>query len=309
MKRLVTSSYKTIQINHGNLTYAVDDNEVYIISYSGHDTEIIIPELIEDCPVVCIAKKAFLSNKLVKEISLPKSIYEIGDWAFARCDRLKKVSIPFKNLNLGQSIFLDCISLEQIIDARGSDSDKKTVDVSYLLAATMGILDAFYLFDLEAAGTPEWFKQWDVRMKNKMEMDDSDGFSKMLLCGEEDYGSNETDPEYYKHLKRMAKVRVAMLRLMHDYSLDREVADNLLKYLLMHIKGNKHEETWKVVLDEHGDDKAYYEFLTEIGAVNENNLQDMLSDLGDRHTEMKAFLMKYNDKLNEGKDAFSAFEL
>lgn len=371
MKNVKSSEYKTLNTEHGSITYAVADitsnnasetnsgvvngdalnnvasnnvtsnAEVYIISYSGHDTELVIPDFIDGAPVTTIAKKAFLSNKLVREIILPKSITEIGDYAFARCDRLTKIGIPYTNLSLGQGILMECSSLEQVVNVQaieyrsikeseisegvisenynstsgvqliGQDMvyDKKTLDVSYLLAATMGILDAFYLFDLTQAGSDEWFTNLDIRMKSKLEMDDSEGFSKMLLCGEEDYGSNETDPEYYKHLKRLSKVRVAMLRLMHDYKLPEDVKEKLKAYLLMHIKGCKYEETWDVVKDEHGDDKDYYDFLTSIGAVNESNLYDMLNDLGDRHTEMKAYLMKYNDTLNDGKDAFDVFEL
>lgn len=333
MKLIKSSEYRKIDTAHGSLTYAALDDEVYIIEYSGHDTELAIPNTIENKPVTAIAKKAFLSNKMIRELYLPDSILEIGDYAFARCDRLKKIGIPYSDLKLGQGVLLECSQLEQIIDVRvdtnstlyndldnnsaftvrniGHDAgyNKKTLDVSYLLAATVGILDAFYLFDLTQAGSDEWFTNWDNRMKSKLEMDDSEGFSKMLLCGEEDYGSNETDPEYFKHMKRMSKVRVAMLRLMHDYKLAEDVKDKLKAYLIMHIKGCKYEETWDVVREEHGDDKEYYEFLTSIGAVNESNLYGMLNDLGDRHTEMKAYLMKYNDSLNKGKDAFDVFEL
>lgn len=381
MKNIKSSEYKTLNTEHGSITYAVADitsnnanetnsgvvngdalnnvasnnvtsnAEVYIISYSGHDTELVIPDFIDGAPVTTIAKKAFLSNKLIREIILPKSIREIGDYAFARCDRLSKIGIPYTNISLGQGILMECSGLTQVVNVQNTEYknteyksiqlkniqggediagvisekynstsgvqligqdmvyDKKTLDVSYLLAATMGILDAFYLFDLTQAGSDEWFTNLDIRMKSKLEMDDSEGFSKMLLCGEEDYGSNETDPEYYKHLKRLSKVRVAMLRLMHDYKLPEDVKEKLKAYLLMHIKGCKYEETWDVVKDEHGDDKDYYDFLTSIGAVNESNLYDMLNDLGDRHTEMKAYLMKYNDTLNDGKDAFDVFEL
>lgn len=377
MKRLATSTYKTLNTPHGTITYAVaennstdnsvdiisksaalsvndavdimlrsnnkesaelcmTDNEVYIISYSGHDTEITIPETIENYPVTCIAKKAFLSNKLIREIMLPSTITEIGDYAFARCSKLNKVGIPYKSIQMGQGILMECDALTQIYNTAGSevedfqtkdiispvvsdklDSESGIVDfnqtlrndVSYMLAATTGILDAPYLFDLESAGSDDWFRKWDTRMKMKMEMDDSEGFSKMLLCGEEDYGSNETDPEFYKHLKRLSKIRVAMLRLMHNINLESRTYDLLKQYLLMHIKGAKHEETWDVILNEHGDEKEYYEFLTDIGGVTENNFELMLTDMGDRHTEMKAFLMKYVDSLNEGKDAFSEFDL
>lgn len=330
MKRLATSTYKNYTTLHGTITYGIADGEVYIISYSGHDTELCIPEQIDDLPVVCIAKKAFLSNKLIREVLLPPGINEIGDFAFARCSRLKKIGIPYQNIDIGQGILMECDSLVQVVDTKDPRyykniseevsnkmdtndgniaSSKIKEDISYLLAATVLILDATYLFDLSNAGSDDWFFKWDSRMRMKMGMDDSEGFSKMLLCGEEDYGSNETDPEYYKHLKRIAKVRVAMLRLMHNAMLSEKEGQMLRDYLLLHISGCKHDETWNVILEEHGDDKEYYEFLINIGGVSEKNFHNMLSDMGDRHTEMKAFLMKHIESLNENKDVFAEFDL
>lgn len=310
MKRLNSLNYKNIEVGHGMLTYAVDENNiVYIIEYSGHDTAINIPEHIEDMPVVGICKKAFLSNKSLREVMLPKTVTEIDDFCFARCSNLRKVGIPYKALKLGKDVFLDCNSLEEIVNVLEDVTDKKVEDIGYLLAATAGILEAPYLFDLERTGTGDWFKQWDMRMLGKMEVDDSEGFSKMLLCGEEDYGSNETDPDFYQHLKRLSKCRVAILRLMHDTELSEDVAEYLRSYLLKLIKGCRHEETWDVVFNEHGDDKKYYEFLTRLGGVTDSNLFDMLTDMGDRYPEMKAYLMKYNETLNQGTDAFDVFEL
>ena len=325
MKKLSSLTYRKYELGHGYLTYAVDfgnitvgcadgesessPGEVYIIEYSGHDTSVIIPEQIEGYPVVYICKKAFLSNKVIREVMLPKTVIEIDDFCFARCSKLKKIGLSYNELKLGQSVFLDCESLEEIINVSENILEKKVEDVAYLLAATTGILDAPYLFDLKRAGNMEWFTQWDIRMLSKMEVDDSEGFSKMLLCGEEDYGSNETDPDFYKHLKRLAKCRVAILRLMHDSFLSIDNKEILKSYLLNLIKGCAHEETWEVVFNEHGDDKAYYEFLIELGGVNENNIFLMLDEMGDRHPEMKAYIMKYNEEIHQEMDAFSEFEL
>lgn len=305
LKRLATSTYKNIQTKCGTITYASTGEEVYIISYSGHDTELTIPESIENLPVTAVAKKAFLSNKIIRKIILPSTISEIGDFAFARCSKLNSIGIPYKSVSIGHGILMECGKLERIFDTLSEKDD----DVAYLLAATMGILDAFYLFDLPNAGSDDWLLKWDSRMKMKMGMDDSEGFSKMLLCGEEDYGSNETNPEYYKHLRRMEKIRVAMLRLMHNDGLPKEDEDLLNKYLLMHIKGAKYEETWQVILDEHGDEKTYYDFLIKIGGVTNDNYEAMLNDMGDSHTEMKAYLLSYIDSMNSSKDAFAEFEL
>ena len=269
----------------------------------------VIPDQMEDCPVTCIGKKAFLSNKMLKQITLPDSIMRIDDWAFACCAKLTKIILPYHKLEIGQGTFKECDRLEQIIDEQGDMTGNKTIDVGYLLAATMSRLNAFYLFDFENAGTDNWLAQWDTRMLNLMGLDDADGFSRMLLCGEEDYGSKENNLEYYMSQQRKGKVRLAMLRLMHDYGLQEAARAYLRNYLLEHMKGQATEETWLVVLEEHGDEREYYRFLTELGCVTTENFQSMMEDMGDNHTEMKAYLMRYHSEQNTKEDVFDAFVL
>lgn len=293
----------------GVLQYRLIDNQAEIIAYRGKDLEVVIPDQMEDCPVTCIGKKAFLSNKMLKQITLPDSIMRIDDWAFACCAKLTKIILPYHKLEIGQGAFKECDRLEQIIDEQGDMTGKKTIDVGYLLAATMSRLNAFYLFDFENAGTDNWLAQWDARMQNLMKLDDADGFSRMLLCGEEDYGSKENNLEYYMSQQRRGKVRLAMLRLMHDYGLTEVTRAYLKDYLLKHIKGQATEETWLVVLEEHGDEREYYRFLTELGCVTTENFQSMMEDMGDNHTEMKAYLMRYHGEQNTKEDAFDAFVL
>ena len=301
--------YRESDTQNGVLQYSIYGDTVQITGYRGKDTELIIPANIDGCAVTCIGKKAFLSNKMLKSISMPESVVRIDDWAFAYCTKLTKVILPYHRMEIGQGIFKECFALEQIVDESGDERERRTTDIAYLLAVTMSILDAFYLFDFENAGTDSWLAQWDARMMTVMEREDSEGFSKMLLCGEEDYGSKENDPDYYTEQRRREKVRLAMLRLMHDYGLEDSVRGKLEVYLLAHIKGQQTEETWRVILEEYGDELKYYRFLTALGGVNADNFQAMMEDMGDSHTEMKAYLMKYHSGLHKKEDAFAAFEL
>lgn len=301
--------YGELDTEHGALEYKVSESGVNITGYQGKDSAITVPDMIDGCPVTCIGKKAFLSNKLLKRISLPESVVRIEDWAFAYCGKLTKIVIPYHRMEIGQGIFKECFALEQIIDERKKEQDTGTIDISFLMAAVMSRLDAFYLFDFENAGTTEWLKQWDARMQSIMQSDDAEGFSRMLLCGEEDYGSKENNLDYYMEQKRREKVRLAMLRLMHDYELCQPLRAQLEEYLLAHVKGRETEETWLVVLEEHGDDLRYYQFLTQLGGVSVNNFQAMMEDLGEAHTEMKAYLMSYHNKNHTKEDVFAEFEL
>ena len=67
--------------------------------------------------------------------------------------------------------------------------------------------------------------------------------------------------------------------------------------------------TWRVILEEHGDERQFYELLTQLGGVTEENFQGMMEDMGERHAEMKAYLMRYHDSRRKTEDAFADFAL
>ena len=301
---------RELAIENGILQYTPEEGGIRITGYKGESITLNLPERIEGLPVVCIGKKAFLSNKTLQKIELPEGVVEIDDWAFAFCSRLEKIILPYHGMKIGQGILKECHKLEQIVNELSKEAPKKREDIAFLLAATMSRLDAFYLFDFENAGKEDWLVQWDTLMMQRMKLEDTEGYSKTLLCGEEDYGSNENNLDYYIEQRRREKVRIAMLRLMHDYGLEEENRQELLAYIRAHAKGEASEETWLVVSQEHGDEKAYYQFLLDTDCVNGENYHAMLEDLGEKHTEMKAFLMRSQAK-EDGKmeEAFSAFEL
>ena len=70
----------------------------------------------------------------------------------------------------------------------------------------------------------------------------------------------------------------------------------LEEYLKQYAKGCEQEETWKVVLEEHGEEQTYYQLLTKLGCVTRDNITDMLADMGENYPEMKAFLMRYQSE-------------
>ena len=98
----------------GQLEYAPYKGGVSIRRYRGIEEKLNIPAYIGEKPVIAIEKKAFLSCKSIREITLPDTIEEIGDWAFAHAEHLKRIIVPYHALSHGKELFLGCVRLKEI---------------------------------------------------------------------------------------------------------------------------------------------------------------------------------------------------
>lgn len=110
-KNFTAFEYNT---DNGKLQCIEKNNEVLIKSYEGNDKEIVIPESIDDHPVVEIREEAFYNNTGIEHIVIPKSVTRIGRSAFERCENLNSVEL-FEGLQeIDDSAFLGCSSLRSI---------------------------------------------------------------------------------------------------------------------------------------------------------------------------------------------------
>lgn len=288
-----------LSVGNGVLAYSISEKdglkEATIEYYRGKDVAVTVPELIEDCPVVCIGKKAFLSAKTLSRIVIPQSVRKIGDWAFASCSRLTELVLPRKSLEIGNGVFKDCVMLEKIVlmDDDGSQADS---DTCYLLAAAVSRLDAQYLFDTVNAGSPEWIEHFDSTTLQMLMKDDSDGFSKMLLCGEEDYVGDDSNFDTYCLMRQKDKVRMLLLRLLHSEGISSDIRERFVAY----IRENMDSVTWKVVVEEHGDEREYFDLLLDYDCINKDNVSRLIESMGERNTGMKGYLMKVKTERMSG---------
>ena len=104
--------------------------------------------------------------------------------------------------------------------------------VPQLLAAAVRVFDAYYLLEPLQAGSGEWLEKWDARLTAFLHTPDQEGYSRQVLCGEEDYGS--TDLGAYVREKRKGKVRLAFLRLLLPLGLKETLQKELEEYLVSH---------------------------------------------------------------------------
>lgn len=302
--------------DEGNGTWAV-----CVTHMQGAPGELEIPERIEDLPVRAIGKKAFLSKKSLRKVIVPAGVREVGDWAFAYCDSLRTVIFrgaeqrPGRDadaerhgqaersgpdLRFGRAVFLECARLRFVY----VDGNETT---AALLAAAVTVAGAPYLLDAAEAGGREWLNKWDARMLAVLRGADNEGYSKQVLCGEEDYGS--TDLIAYESGQRRIKVRLLLLRLLYPAGLSEDHRQEMEAYLRAHTKGCPGEETWRVVLEEYGEDSAVYRLFVELGCVTGDNLEAILSDIGGEYPEMKAYLMRCGEDCGGSEDFFESLSL
>lgn len=308
-------SGKEWEVAGGSLGYEVRDGKAVVTGFQGGACELEVPCRMGDCPVAAVDKKAFLSRKRLRRVSLPDTLEEVGDWAFAYCDGLREVRLPEKALRFGKDVFLECGALRRVAiyggkprDAAGPYGDEgKPPGVAELLAAAVTVLDGHYLLDAREAGSREWFARWDARLVSALRTPDTEGYSRQVLCGEEDYGS--TDLAAYTGGRRKEKARLSLLRLLYPQELSAALRRELEEYLLAHTAGCETDEAWRVILEEHGGDRAYYGLFAELGCVNGENLERILADVGEGFPEMKAYFLGGSLGCAGEKDYFADLEL
>lgn len=292
---------RELSIAGGSLYYEKRRDEIIITRLQGAAGEVEIPDEIEGCPVTAIEKKAFLSKKTLRRVRIPETVAEIGDWAFAYCGNLEQVEFTGQQIRFGKAVFLECGKLKRLAAAGKNEA------AAALLAAAVTIADAYYLLDVQGACTFEWLAKWDARMLSVLRSPDSEGYSKQVLCGEEDYGS--TDLNAFLQERRRTKVRLLLLRLLYPIGLSKKVRQELEEYLRSHTKGCESEEAWQVVLGEHGNDREYYRIFAEIACANADNIDEIIEDIGEDYPEMKAFFMRYKQESIGYSDFFSDLSL
>ena len=97
------------------LSFVIEDNCASIISYSGENSNLVIPEQIKGYPVTKIGSTAFKRQTTLETIFLPNTLTEIGYNAFYGCESLKLINIPSGVSVIKPLTFLNCTSLEKVI--------------------------------------------------------------------------------------------------------------------------------------------------------------------------------------------------
>lgn len=91
-----------------------EDGTIAITSYTGDETQLVIPESIDGMVVSSIADRAFFEHTSLISVTFPETLTEIGDYAFFSCTRLESASLPTGLQTLGEGAFEACKSLTDV---------------------------------------------------------------------------------------------------------------------------------------------------------------------------------------------------
>ena len=88
-----------------------DDGTISVSGYTGSDTDLTVPGLIDGYVVTGIADHAFEANADIKSITLPNGLITIGESAFSDCSSLTTVVIPDTVGTIRRGAFISCTAL------------------------------------------------------------------------------------------------------------------------------------------------------------------------------------------------------
>lgn len=100
-------------VTEGNFAYAIIDGNASIVRYLGTEDNIVIPSVLGEAQVTSLYKSAF-SGCTAVSITVPESITQIGEKAFAGCSNLVELNLKQNVESIGAEAFCDCISVEKI---------------------------------------------------------------------------------------------------------------------------------------------------------------------------------------------------
>ena len=93
--------------------YHADGDYTVIDKYIGDSLTVVIPEEIDDKPVISIGREAFKASQITS-VTIPDSVEIINFEAFAECDALTDVKFGNSVTYLGAKSFFSCDALEKL---------------------------------------------------------------------------------------------------------------------------------------------------------------------------------------------------
>ena len=295
------------------MKFRQEGNEFILVSYLGDAFSVTIPPCHHELPVTRIDPKAFLSCKNIVELTLPDSITEIGDWAFAHMKNLKKLTLPKQQITFGKSVFLDCGQLSQILI---SNDDSGNPGTGSLLASAVTILNHIELCCPDLAGSntshTQWLAHYDDAINSFLDAPDVSGFDPVFLGW---FHVEDLDSQQSRFIlqRRKEKTYLCFLRLLYDMELSDALRKKLQEYLVSHMPKGKcckeHMVPFTELCQVYQNDIRYLQCIENTGYITSETIDELMDGLQDAALEVKALLLKYQQKFYQEKGFYEGLTL
>lgn len=134
-------------------TYTITkNNTVTITGYTGSDTALTVPAMLDGSPVTEIAADAFAEQTNLTSVTLPDGLKKIADDAFFNCTSLKAITLPDSVTSLTGAAFSGCT---QEITLTLDGNSPYTVDNGGALCADNGKTLVAYLGGADTFAVPD----------------------------------------------------------------------------------------------------------------------------------------------------------
>lgn len=103
-----TKTYADEILTSGDWKYTVSGTNALVVSYTGSDVNVDIPDKIDGYVVNVIGQEAFKGNTTMESVSIPDTVITIANSAFEGCSSLKGITLPKKLTTIGGRVFKGC---------------------------------------------------------------------------------------------------------------------------------------------------------------------------------------------------------
>ena len=100
--------------------YEVTDDHIRITKYIGLDANVTVPAEIDGKSVYEIGEGAFADDRILKRVVLSDGIQRIGFHVFDGCPNLEYIEIPDSVFYIGEGLAVNCTSLKEVVIGDGT---------------------------------------------------------------------------------------------------------------------------------------------------------------------------------------------
>ena len=273
-----------------------------------------------------IEKKQFYGKRDLVSYVVPETVTEIGDWAFARCRRLRWIAIPRGLERIGREAFAECESLVvayfyekpwgEILEEALKGNLKGKLEFSGKEAAfgiralsekqrTEGELMALALRyfpevqcvvnAMRAVGKAAWLTVWDEACGYFLRRPDEEGFVPFLAGGEEDYADDGESLIAYCRKARLTKAKMVYQRLLADL-VGAEWGFGLTEEMRVFYQAalRENDGNFAVWMGLDGHFREAVELYEAAGLLTQEKIRGLLWQLPEDMVELRALLMGKN---------------